>query len=270
MAVEEAAARLEQPRDRVDDGDGVQPAAQERERHVDGSEEENQEDRQLHHRPGLDRPQPHRNAARPEQRREVEDEPERVEGDQVDAVAPHVHVRDQRDAREDADGERPPAERRERVADHNCAPVRGRDEEPAREAVLEVARDREADEDALERRRLEQDEHELEGRVAGRVVEPGQMADLLQTAREGGEEEEREEQRGKEQGGRREDVVQDAPRDAEGNGPEAAHVRVILPRRAPADAARESTAMATATANASASAWPFQPSMIRLRTPSSR
>ena len=82
-----------------------------------------------------------------------------------------------------------------RVAEHDPAPVRRGEEQPAREAALEVARDPEAGEDAAERGRLEQDEDELEGRVAGRVVEAGHVLDAREPAREGDEEEEREEER---------------------------------------------------------------------------
>ena len=62
-----------------------------------------------------------------------------------------------------------------------------------REAALEVARDPEAGEDAAERRRLEEHEDELERRVAGRIVEAGDVLDLRQAAGERGEEEQREE-----------------------------------------------------------------------------
>ena len=58
--------------------------------------------------------------------------------------------------------------------------------------VLEVGGDPEAGEHAAERRRLEQHEHELERRVAGREVEAGHVADVRQAAREGDEEEQRE------------------------------------------------------------------------------
>jgi hypothetical protein len=55
--------------------------------------------------------------------------------------------------------------------------VRRREQEPPAEAALEVARDAEAGEDAAERRRLEKDEDELEGRVPGRVVEARHLVD---------------------------------------------------------------------------------------------
>ena len=42
------------------------------ERHVDRREEEHDEDRELHHRAGLHRPEPHRHAGRPEHRGEVQ------------------------------------------------------------------------------------------------------------------------------------------------------------------------------------------------------
>ncbi len=57
---------------------------------------------------------------------------------------------------------RPAHERGDGVADHDPAAVRGRQQQPPREAALEVAGDPEAGEDAAERRRLEQHEDELE------------------------------------------------------------------------------------------------------------
>ena len=60
------------------------------------------------------------------------------------------------------------------------------------EAVLEVTRDPEAGEDAAEGGRLEEDEDELERRVAGREVEARDVRDLRQAAGERREEEERE------------------------------------------------------------------------------
>ena len=58
-----------------------------------------------------------------------------------------------------------------RVAGEDPEPVRRAEQQPPREALLEVGRDPEAGEHAAERRRLQQHEHELERRVAGREVE---------------------------------------------------------------------------------------------------
>ena len=111
------------------------------------------------------------------------------------APAEDVHPEDERDDREHGRGHRPADERRQRVAEHDPGPVRRREQQPAGEAGLEVARDPEAGEDAAERGRLDQHEAELERRVAGREVEARQLRDLREPARERGEEEEREDQR---------------------------------------------------------------------------
>ena len=140
----------------------VDPALEQHERHVDGREEQQDEDRRLHQRPGLHRAEAHRDPACPEQPADVHDDRERVEAEQVDAVPADLHVRDQRDDREQDRDEAPAQQRRERVAPDDPAAVLRRDHQPPREAALEVARDPEAGEDAAERRRLQQheDEHE--------------------------------------------------------------------------------------------------------------
>ena len=95
-----------------------------------------------------------------------------------------------------SDGDDEPAdERRERVADDDPAPVRRSEQQPLGEPALEVARDAEPGEDAAERRRLKEHEHELERRVARREVEARDLVQLRETAGERGEEEEREEHR---------------------------------------------------------------------------
>ena len=83
--------------------------------------------------------------------------------------------------------------RGERVADDDRAAVRRREHQPPREAVLEVARDAEAGEDAAERGRLEEHEDELERRVPGRERRSRDVLELGEAADEGEEEEEREE-----------------------------------------------------------------------------
>src|SRR6185312_566543 len=91
----------------------------------------------------------------------------------------------------------------------------------------------EAGEDTTEGRRLHQHEDVLEGRVAAREVEAGDVADGREPAGEGGEEEEREDQRWDQQRFVGEEVVDAAPGDCAGDGAEAcrgaavggAHVR---------------------------------------------
>ena len=68
------------------------------------------------------------------------------------------------------------SERRQRVAGDDAPAVRGGEQVAAGEAALEVARDREAGEDAAEGRRLEEDEDVLEGGVAAGEVEAGNVA----------------------------------------------------------------------------------------------
>ena len=101
------------------------------------------------------------------------------------------------------------------VAEHDPAAVRRREQQPPREAALEVAGDPEAGEDAAERGRLEQHEHELERRVAVREVEAGRVARSRDrppanaVKKKSGKSERRDEERRV-----REDVVQRPPRDA--------------------------------------------------------
>src|SRR5262249_47771423 len=150
-----------------------------------------------------------------------------------------------------------------RVAEHDPGPVRRREQQPPREAALEVARDPEACEDAAERGRLQQDEDELEGGVALLVVEPGDVPDPREAAGEGGEEEEREQKRRHEQRRVREDVVQRPPGDAASDR-EGSHVLAILTRSAQLASASETAVMSPAIPKPSASAWVSQPVMIRL------
>src|SRR5439155_12520691 len=148
-------------------------------------------------------------------------------------------------------------------------PIRRGEQQPAREAALEVARDAEAREDAPEGGRLEQDEHELERRVAATEVEAGHVPDPLEPAGEGGEEEQREQHRGKQQRRIREGVVERAPGHPTRHG-KPPHDRAILVRRARPESVSATTAIPAAMPNPSASASPSQPVMIRLRTHSTR
>src|SRR3954452_19500722 len=269
VAREEAAPGLDDPRHRVDDRDAVNPALQQRQRHVDRREEEHHEDGELHHRAGLHRPEAHRDAGGPEHGREVQQHGERVEPDQVAPAPPDVHPDGQRDDRQHRRRDHPAAEGRQRVAKDDPDPVRGRQQQPPRKAALEVARDPEAGEDAAEGGRLQQHEDELEGGVAARVGEARHVADVREPAREGGEEEEREDERGQQQRRVREHVVQRPPRDALGDR-ERPHPRAIRTRSAQLEAAMATTATAVAIPKPSASASPSQPVMIMLRTHSSR
>ena len=165
--------------------------------------------------PGLDRAQAHRDARRPHRRGEVDEQREHDQPEQVDAVAVDLHPG--RAARPTNSSTPTIAARTsadERVAGEDAEPVRRRQHQPPREAVLEVGRDPEAGEHAAERRRLQQHEHELERRVAGREVEARHVADVRQPAREGDEEEQREDQRRQQQLRVRGDLLDRAPGDA--------------------------------------------------------
>src|SRR5581483_10179384 len=270
---EEAAARLQEARERVDDRHGVDPAAQEAERHVDRREEQRQEHRQLHHRAGLHRPETHRDAACPQEPGAVDEHAERGKPDEVDAGAADGHADDRRHDRQHHGDEGPATERCEGVAGDEPAPVRRGEQEAPREPALEVAGDAEAREDTAEGGRLEQHEDELEPRVAGPVAEARHVAHLLETARERREEEERKGDLREHDRRRRERVVKRPPGDAERDRAKRcvrSHVRVNLVRSAQADASSPAVARAAPIANASASASPSQPVTIRLRTPSIR
>ena len=65
-----------------------------------GAKKSSQEDRHLHQRSCLDRPEAHRDAAGPEQPGDVDEKRERVHAEDVDRPAEDVHARDERDDRE--------------------------------------------------------------------------------------------------------------------------------------------------------------------------
>src|SRR5581483_6233918 len=204
---------------------------------------------------------------------EVDHDRQQVEGGEVDGGALDPHPGGEGDQQDDHGREQPADEGADRVArDHAAAPRRG-EHQAAGEPVLEVAGDAEAGEDPAERGRLEQDEAELEAGVAGRVVEAGNVPQPGEPAGERGEVEQREHQPGEEQGRVVKHVVDRPPGDRQRDVPEApggAHVRVILVRSASAEASRAAASRPAVIANASAIASPFQPSMIRARSPSIR
>jgi hypothetical protein len=92
--------------------------------------------------------------------------------------------------------------------------MRRRKQQAPGEPGLEVARDPESREDAAERRRLQQDEDELERRVALGVVESRDIVDARQSTDERGEEEQRERELRDDERRVREHVVQRAPGNA--------------------------------------------------------
>ena len=80
---EQPSTRLQHPRDRVPARDPVNPALEQLQRDVDRREEEDQEYRRLHDRPGLHRLEAHRDAARPEEERHVDQDGEQVHAGHV-------------------------------------------------------------------------------------------------------------------------------------------------------------------------------------------
>ena len=183
-------------------------------RHIDGREEEDEEHRHLHERSCLDRPEPHRDPAGPEEPAEVHERRERVEPDQIERSASDVHPEDERDHREPHRDDRPADERRECVSEHDPAPPRRREHEALRKSALEVACDAESGEDAAESSRLQEDEHELERGVPRREVEAWDLRDLRKPACKCDEEEEGEHQRRQENLRVRQRVLQRPPRHA--------------------------------------------------------
>jgi len=229
----------------------VHPALKQLQRHVHGREEQDQEHRGLHDRPGLDRLEPHRDPAGPEQECEVDDHRQREEADEIDAVALDPHPREEGDAGDHRGRDQPAQHGADRIAGDDPAPARGRQQQPPGEAVLEVARDPEAGEDTPERGGLEEHETELEAGVSGGVVEALDVAQPRQPAGERGEVDQREGESGEEQRRVVQHVVDHPPADREGNVAEIAdHVRVILVRRASPEtrsaAARSATVIAKA------------------------
>ena len=171
VARDEPATGLEEVRHRIDGRDALDPAVEQLERNVDRREEQDQEHRHLHERRGLDRAEPHRDPAGPEEAAEIHESGERVQAEEIDGSSTDVHADGERDHGEHHRDEQPADERRERVAHDDPAAVGRREHEPLREAALEVARDAEPREDAAEGRRLQEHEHELERRVTRREVE---------------------------------------------------------------------------------------------------
>ncbi len=215
----------------------MDPAAEQAEWDVDRGEEEDQEDRELHQRPALDRAHPHRHPGGPHRRRDVDQHREGVEADDVDAAAVDVHPGDEGDDGQHRPGDQGADEGGDRVAGDDPVAVGGGEQVALGESGLEVAGDPEAGEDSAEGRRLQQHEDELEGGVAGREVEARDVADRREAPGEGEEEEEREDQRRDEEGRVGEEVVDAAPGDRQGDRPQAgsagrAHVRTSLVFRA--------------------------------------
>ena len=130
---------------------------------------------------------------------------------------------------------------------------------------------REAGEDAAEGRRLQEDEDELERRVARWEVEARDVADARQAPGEGDEEQQREHGRRDEQRRVGERVDEVAPQDGPGDAREVArHVRAILVARAREAAQKDSSRIPTPTTTPRQSAVPSQPVMTSERMPSIR
>src|SRR5439155_22977306 len=161
-------------------------------------------------------------------------------------------------------------ERRAQIAEQDAAAVRCREHQAAHEAALEVARDSESGEDARERRGLQQHEHELERRVAGRKVEARNLRHTRKTTGEGREEEERECKRRQEEGRVREELMEHAPRHTACNRKRVGHVRSNRRQSACVARAKPTRLRPPAAAKPSPSASQFQPWMTSERTASIR
>ena len=172
----------------------MNPPAEEIERDVDGSEEEREEHRHLHHGPGLLRPDSHRDSRRPQGPGEIDEQRKCVEPEQVDAAPADPHADGEGNNGDDRRGDQPAHSRCDRVAEHEADAIRRGEQEPARKSGLEVARDAEAREDAAERRRLQEHENELERGVTAGEREARDLPHLRQAARERGEVEQGERQ----------------------------------------------------------------------------
>src|SRR4051812_13142316 len=266
-AGDEPSYGLEHERDRVVVGGRVDPALEQFERHEHRCEEEDEEDGRLHDRAGLDRAEAHGDARRPEERRHVHEERERVHAHYVEPPTRDLHSRDERDDGDDRHGHDHAHRAHRDVAEQDPAPVARREHEPRGEAVLEVRGHRETGEHAAEGRRLEQHEAELKRRVARPEVEARHVADRREAAREPREEDEREDQRRQHERRVREVVVQAAPGDRAGDDD---HVRLSLPRSATEASASPTTRKPAATAKEPRIGPISQPSIISARIPSSK
>ena len=193
---------------------------------------------------------------------------ERVEAEQVDAVAADLHPGDERDAGQDDGDHRPAHERRDRVAGDDPAPLRRGHEQAAREAALEVARDPEACEDAAERGRLQEHEDELERRVAAVEVEAGHVAKPGEPAGERHEVHQREEHRRDEQRRVLEQHRHLPVREPERDVHRAPHVRAILTFSCRPASPSETAISASVNPNPSRSACTSQPLITSERSPS--
>ena len=218
------------------------PATQQASGTYTGARKSSDEDRHLHQRASLD---VRRRIAIPAAQRKPAMLTISASGykpDQVDRVAAHLHPAASAMGQQ-RPGDAPSAERRERVAEHDPAPVRRGEQQAPREAVLEVAREREPREHAAERGRLEQDEDELERRVAGRVVEAGHVLGCDSPPAKAVKK-----KSGKASDGRKSDGVVrtffQRPPATPGNGPDP-HVRSSLCPSAHPGGASETTARAT-------------------------
>src|SRR3954454_20270541 len=267
---DQPAALLEQRRDRVHRRDAVDPTFEERERDVHGREEEEDEDRHLHHGERLLRAQPHRDTGRPERPREADEQTECVEADEIDAVAADLHPHCERNNRNDDDHRRPARQRRRHVTEQDAAAIRSGEHQPPHEPALPVAGNPEAREDSRERRRLQQDEDELERRVPERKVEARDVADAREAADEGGEEEQREEERRDDERRVREEDVRLPPPHTTRDVQRVSHVRSSRLIRAWEASAKPTRHMATATPKPSMIVSQFQSSITSERTASIR
>src|SRR5215210_515349 len=268
LAGQEAAGGVEDGCKRVQAGDGFEPALQEVQRDEDRGQKQDQEDGSPDHRPRLLRAHQRRHPRPEERRRDVHEDGQPDQTEEVEAAL----NRDAGDERDDGD-ERPGGgdahERGDGVAEDYPGAVRGGEHEPLREAVLEVSGDGEPGEGPAHRDRLQQRPDVLEGDVARRVVEAGHVAHPRQPPGEGDEEEDGEESR-RQKRGVGEVLVDLASRHRPRNREEVAHLYTALDLRDAAAPPRASTTMAVAQPKPTVRACASQPVITRLLIPSTR
>src|SRR3712207_6034390 len=139
VAGQEAAGGAQDGRKRVEAGDRLDPTRQQGQRDEDRRQEEDQEDRGPNHGPRLLGAQHHRDAGPEEGRRDVGEDGEGYQAEEVEATG-YGHAGHERQHRDEGARHEGPHERGHGIAQDYAVPVRGGEHEPSGEAVLEVAR----------------------------------------------------------------------------------------------------------------------------------
>src|SRR5215211_4147806 len=268
LAGQEAAGGVEDGGKRIQAGDGFEPALQEVQRDEDRGQKQDQEDGSPDHRPRLLRAHQHRHPRPEERRRDVHEDGQPDQTEEVEAAL-NRHPHEERDNGDERPGGGDAHERGYRVTEDYPGAVRGGEHQPFRETVLEVPGDGEPGECPAHRDRLQESPDVLEGDVAPRIVEAGHVAYPRQSPGEGDEEEDGEERR-RQKRGVGEVLVDLASRHRPRYREKAAHRYAALALRDAAAPPRLSTTMAAAQPKPRVKACASQPVITRLRIPSTR